>query len=179
MWDLFLILVGALIGAFVKPFQDTLYAPKLQLEFANGDRRFILETMDASGHKFAYLRVGIRNNGWGTARNVRILVTRLVLQTRTNTNEPFDSEVLDLPFANSHEATMDIPRDTYRIVDVCRVQHRTNIELQFLFLKTPNYFPRDLTAGDYRMTIQATADNCRPTSANVEFAWRGTSFAFR
>ena len=37
---------------------------KLQLEFANGDRRFILETMDASGHKFAYLRVGIRNNGW-------------------------------------------------------------------------------------------------------------------
>ena len=133
MWDLFLILVGALIGAFVKPFQDTLYAPKLQLEFANGDRRFILETMDASGHKFAYLRVGIRNNGWGTARNVRILVTRLVLQTRTNTNEPFDSEVLDLPFANSHEATVDIPRDTYRIVDVCRVQHRTNIELQFLF----------------------------------------------
>src|SRR5262245_1470424 len=179
MWDVFLILLGALIGALVKPFQESLYTPRLNFEFANGDRRFILETMDASGHKFAYLRIGIRNGGWGTARNVRILVTHLVLPTRADDNETFESEVLDLPFANTHEATTDIPRDTYRIVDVCRVQHRTNVELQFLFLKTPNYFPRDLAPGNYRITIQATADNCRPTSANVEFAWRGTSFGFR
>jgi len=178
MWDFLLILVGVLIGAFVRPFQDSLYAPRLKVEFANGDRRFILETIDQSGHKFAYLRIGIRNSGWGIARNVRVLVTRLVLQSPASP-EPFDSEVLELPFANAHEASIDIPRDTYRIVDVCRVQHRTNVELQFLFAKTPNYFPRDLAAGTYRMTIQATADNCRPTSANVEFTWRGTSFAFR
>jgi hypothetical protein len=178
MWDLFLILVGALIGAFVKPFQDSLYAPRLKVEFANDDRRFILETMDQSGHKFAYLRIGIRNAGWGTARNVRVLATRLVLQSHAGP-EPFDSEVLDLPFAITHEAAMDIPRDSYRIVDVCRVQHRTNVELQFLFVKTPNYFPRDLAAGTYRMTIQATADNCRPTSATIEFTWRGMGFAFR
>jgi hypothetical protein len=179
MWEIFLIVMGALIGALVTRFQDSLYAPKLSFEFANGDRRFILETMDASGHKFAYLRAGIRNGGWGTARNVRILVTHLVLQTRNDAGEPFDSEVLDLPFANTHEATIDIPRDTYRIVDICRVQHRTNVELQFLFLKTPNYFPRDLAPGNYRITIQAAADNCRPTSATVEFAWKGTTFAFR
>jgi hypothetical protein len=179
MWDVFLILLGALIGALVKPFQDSLYAPRLQFDFTNGDRRFIVETMDASGHKFAYLRIGIRNRGWGTARNVRILVTRLDLPTRTDGNEPFESEVLDLPFANTHEAMIDLPRDTYRIIDVCRVQHRTNVELQFLFLKTPNYFPRDLAPGTYRMTMHATADNCRPASIDVEFVWRGTAFAFR
>jgi len=178
MWELFLILVGVLLGALVKPFQDSFRAPRLQIECANGDRRFILETMDAAGHKFACLRIGIRNAGWGTARNVRILVTRLVLQSGASPTA-FDSEVLDLVFANTNEARMDIPRGTYRIVDVCRVQHRTTNELQFLFLKTPNYFPRDLSAGNYQITIEAAADNCRPISANVEFTWRGTGFAFR
>jgi hypothetical protein len=178
MWDVFLILIGVVIGALVKPFQDSLYTPKLKFDFKNDDPRFIFETIDSNLHKYGYLRVGIRNDGWATAKNVRILVTRLVVQTSAGARVPFNAEVLDLRFANIHEPMADIPRNSYRMVDVCRVQHRLNLELQFLFLSMPPYFPRDLAAGTYEMTLQATAENCKPTSANVKFVWRGTTFAF-
>jgi hypothetical protein len=178
MWDLFLILIGVVIGVLVKPFQDSLYTPKLKFVFKNDDPRFIFETIDSNLHKYGYLRIGIRNDGWATAKNVRILVTHLVVQTSAGARIPFDSEVLDLRFASIHEPMVDIPRNSYRIVDVCRVQHRLNLELQFLFVNTPHYFPRDLYAGNYEMTLQATAENCKPTSANVKFVWRGTTFAF-
>src|SRR5437773_7743454 len=72
-------LVGGLIGAIAKPLDIWFYAPKLNLDCANDDLKYIIFTQDA-----VTMRVAVRNDGRGTAKSVRVLTTRLVLQTLKN-----------------------------------------------------------------------------------------------
>jgi hypothetical protein len=165
--------IGAVVMAvFSEPIRIWFFRPKLKI--ANEAPGSIVETVDNQGSGLTYVRVAIWNDGNRAAKNVRVLVTDLTLQTARKADTEFDSEVLELGFALTDGGPVDIPRGTYRMADICCLNRSVTAKLRFLFLKTPNYFPAtDLCEGKYTVTLKATAENCATETAVVTFEWDG------
>ena len=165
--------IGAVVMAvFSDPIRIWFFRPKLRIAYEGPGS--IVRTVDDHGNNLTYVRVAIWNDGNRNAKNVRVLVTDLTLQTVGKADIEFDSEVLELGFALSGGGPTDIPRGTYRLADICCLNRGVTATLQFLFLKTPNYFPAgDLCEGRYKVTLKVTAENSGTETEIVQFEWNG------
>jgi len=176
--------LGWILGVFTKPIQDWYYKPKLSITYDNVGPGYSVPTVDGAGRKFTHLRVAVKNDGMVTAKNVRVEVTKLVLQT-TAPDVVFDTEVLELPFAITHKVEADIPRGAQRFVDLCRVHLEivplpySESVLEFCFKQPPNYFPEALQDGIYTVSLLITADNSEPIIDTMKFNLTGRNVAFR
>jgi hypothetical protein len=171
--------IGAVIMAVLgEPIRNRIFRPKLKITFDNVGEGYRVQTKDtSSGRPLQYLRIAIENRGAVIAKNVRLLVTRVILVTPNESDRVFESEVLPLRFAFSHAVAEDIPRGPPQFLDVCFVEGFPPV-LHFCFKYLPNHFPTDIYDGRYEITVIAVGDNCRTRPQTVRFIWDRKNLAF-
>src|SRR5262245_36528938 len=93
----FTLAAGWIVGVFNKTVQEWVhslfYRPKLSVAY-------IVPSRDSAGRKLETVRVKVRNHGNVTAKNVRVQITGIILQTVEERNAVFDTDVLDLTFSD-------------------------------------------------------------------------------
>jgi hypothetical protein len=181
--------IGGGVSGVYQHVREWLTRPRLSVDYETDKAHFVdFDYVKPNGHDISavYVRVRIRNLGWGVAKDCRVFLTRLeeVRQSRatptaatpTALNEAL---VLGWPGGTNFEP-QDIPRGPHFYADVVSVSKLTP-DWRFAVREMhANYLEKLPTfRGTYRFHVLVTCDDAVPVQCKIDVAYDGDWHNFR
>jgi hypothetical protein len=131
-----------------------------------------LDGSPAFSHDARFLRLHIENTGYSSVKACSGYITKLTKHTDKGQDIPTE-EILDLGWAHhGHSNTRDIPRGAFFHMDVATLHLYPTVPWELV----PPYLPTNLKdffkdKGTYVLDVLVAADNTRPRTISVQFAY--------
>ncbi len=177
------LLSGAAIALFAEPIRQWLFRPNLELSFDNDEecvsKTFLSSrTLTVKGPKAIYIRVRVRNTRSRMARECRGYLVNV--EERDGEGRFIKTEYCDsimLHWSCQREETkylpLHIPKGVNQFLDIISLEENKNVFVPQIHVFPNRYNELIRRTGVFRFTIQVVADNVKPKTIKLTFAWEG------
>jgi hypothetical protein len=172
--------LGFLTAIFAEPIRQKIFSPRLKLSFKDTPQHKVLFITDRVTNRLVtYLRIGVVNEKRTIAKNCRAHLISIERWSDKKNKYKSSSlqDSLQLAWAckkpGEEFLSVDLAKDVHQFIDVVHAvkdEGRLEPHLYFIPLRYEDLFN---FPGQFRYTIQVSADKTEPETIQIKFEWQG------